>query len=194
MGRAWVLALVLLAVACGSGPTVTRLDSQAAGDLSGRWNDTDSRLVARAMIAQMLQGDWLDEFAQAHPERPRPVIVGGTVANRTLGYIDVGTFLAEIERAVTSSRQASFVAGRRERGEVRDERRDQALHASDETRKDEGRETGADFLLKGELRSTEDRAGGAILVAYQVTLALINVETNEKAWIGDHTIRKRVEQ
>jgi len=190
MRRAWALGLLLLLVACGGGSRVTRLDDGSEADLSGRWNDTDARLVARAMIAQMLEGAWLAEFARTHPARPRPAIVGGTVSNRTLEYIDVGTLLAGIEQAVTASRQATFVAGRRERGEVREERREQAVFASVETQKIEGRETGADFLLKGELRSTEETVGGMTVITYQVTLALINVESNEKTWIGNHKIRK----
>ncbi|MDT8282738.1 MAG: hypothetical protein RQ982_07990, partial [Gammaproteobacteria bacterium] len=38
----------------GCNPTVNRVDSDSVTDLSGNWNDTDSRLTADAMINQSL--------------------------------------------------------------------------------------------------------------------------------------------
>ena len=43
-----LFGLLFLLAACN--PTVTRVESDAVTDLSGNWNDTDSRLVAEEMI------------------------------------------------------------------------------------------------------------------------------------------------
>jgi len=46
-----VLVLIgALLTACGGGKQVTRLEADTVTDLSGRWNDTDARLVAEEMI------------------------------------------------------------------------------------------------------------------------------------------------
>ena len=55
MSKIWIFALcacVALLSACSSsgGKKVTRLDANEVTDLSGSWNDTDSRLVAEEMI------------------------------------------------------------------------------------------------------------------------------------------------
>jgi len=47
------LGAVMALSACG-GTTVTRMDPNADKDVSGRWNDTDSRLVAQEMISDCL--------------------------------------------------------------------------------------------------------------------------------------------
>jgi hypothetical protein len=47
-------------------------------------------------------------------------------------------------------------------------------------------------VLTGVLNSIKDREGGDEVVFYQANLELINVETNEKVWIGDHKIKKFV--
>ena len=56
-----------LAVACavsglafvGCGKTVTRTDTKEVIDLSGKWNDTDSRLVSEGLVAESISGAWL---------------------------------------------------------------------------------------------------------------------------------------
>lgn len=190
---ACLLAGVLLG-GCGSSmPEVRRVDPNTQTDISGRWNDTDSRLVSEAMIDDCLEGRWLLDFKRAHEGR-KPRVIVGTVRNRSLEHINVRTFVADLERAITNSGRARFVASRTEREEVRDERLDQAEHASEETRKEPGREHGADFMLQGEINSTLDRAGGLAAVYYQVNLTLVDLETNEKVWIGEKKIKKVVER
>ncbi len=44
------LLLILGFTGCGSGPKVIRKDVDTTIDLSGRWNDADSRMVSEAMI------------------------------------------------------------------------------------------------------------------------------------------------
>ena len=46
-----VLLMALLVISCGSSKKVTRLDEKSVTDLSGKWNDTDARLVAEEMIS-----------------------------------------------------------------------------------------------------------------------------------------------
>jgi predicted metal-dependent enzyme (double-stranded beta helix superfamily) len=55
-----------------------------------------------------------------------------------------------------------------------------------------GRELGADFMLLGQIDSILDSAEGESVRFYQVELELIDIETNEKAWIGQKKLKKRV--
>jgi hypothetical protein len=49
-------------------------------------------------------------------------------------------------------------------------------------------------MLKGEINSIEDEEGREKVVYYQVTLEMIDLETNVKVWFGDKKIKKLVER
>ena len=74
--RVAVLAVLLAGVAgCGAETKVTRVDAGVVTDLSGRWNDTDSRMVAESMVKEALEYPWLNNFSQS--KRRQPVVVVG---------------------------------------------------------------------------------------------------------------------
>ena len=183
------LAAAALAAGCG-GRKVQRIDPNATVDLSGNWNDTDSRLVAEEMIGDCLGSPWLDRFVG--DKGKNPTVIAGSIRNKSLEHIAVGTFLKDVERALVNSGDAQVVASAEERGEVREERADQRVNASPETLKRMGMEVGADFMLLGEINQIDDREGGEVVKYYQVDLSLVNVESNVKAWVGQKKIKKYI--
>jgi penicillin-binding protein activator len=191
-----VLALVAVGTA-GCARQVTRMAPEQAIDLSGRWNDVDSRLVAEQMIQQSLQPagsqNWALRYSQVHGGR-QPVVIVGTIRNRSMEHIPVGTFTRDLERAFVNSGLVQVVADRVERSEVRDERDDQQEFALAETRARLGRELGASYMLQGDVQSIEDREGRRSVVFYQVDLSLVDLESNAKVWVGQHKIKKFVER
>ena len=129
----WMLVIASFLVA-GCGTKVTRMDADETTDLSGAWNDTDSRLVAEEMIADALSRPWTSNFAGQTGRAPAVIV--GTVRNFSHEHINVNTFIADMERALVNSGRIEFVASSEERGEIRAERVDQDLNASEETRND----------------------------------------------------------
>lgn len=184
--------LALLIAGCGETKTVTRVEPDQAIDLSGDWNDTDSRQVAEEMIKDVLNRPWLGDF-KAEKKRT-PVVIVGTVRNRSTEHISSTTFTKNLERELINAGRVDFVASKEERDEIRDERTDQQEFSSPESLKKFQQETGADFLLRGDITSIIDQDGGSRVKFYQVNLELINIETNRKAWIGEKKIKKLVEQ
>jgi penicillin-binding protein activator len=187
-----ILAALLLAGCGGPSKTVTRVASDTTIDLSGDWNDTDSRLTAEEMIKDVLARPWLQEATLAGNKAPSVIV--GTVRNRTTEHIPTVPFVKNLERELINSGRVDFVASSEERQEVRDERADQQENASDETMKRFKQETGADFLLRGDITSIVDQEGGERVKYYQVNLELVNIETNKKVWIGEKKIKKLVSQ
>ena len=185
-------AAAALAAGCSS-TTVKRVDVDEVIDYSGRWNDTDSRLVSEEMIADVLSRPWVQQFRFSHRGKA-PVVIVGTVRNRSDEHINIRTFVKDLERALINSGEVDFVAAAEERGEVREERLDQAAHASEETAKEEGREIGADFMLQGSINTIVDRVEGKQARFYQVNLELIHIENHRKVWIGEKKIKKVVKQ
>jgi uncharacterized protein (TIGR02722 family) len=179
-----------LAAGCGGGTHVERMDPNTTVDLSGNWNDTDSRLVAEEMIADCLGSPWLAKFNR-EAGKP-PTVIAGSIRNKSLEHIAVATFLKDIERALVNSGEVQVVASAEERGEVREERADQRVNASPETLKRMGMEVGADFMLLGEINQIDDQEGGQTVKYYQTDLTLVNIETNVKAWVGQKKIKKLV--
>ena len=161
-------------------------------DLSGRWNDTDARLVAETMIRGMLSSNWIRKYRLS--EGQKPVIIVGEIENLTSEHIETGTFLKDIERELVNSGKVSFVASAGEREGIRDERQDQQSNASRRTRAELLEETGADVMLIGGLKSHLDTEGRRQVRFYQVDLELIEIETNEKLWIDTHKIKKYVQK
>jgi hypothetical protein len=188
-----VLVCAVLALAgCGHELKVTRVDAGVVTDLSGRWNDTDSRMVAEAMVKEALQYPWLGNFSQA--KQRQPVVVVGTVVNNSHEHISVQTFITDLERELTNSQKVTFVAGKGERDEIRTERKEQAVYASEETQKAPGKEIGADYMMKGTIATILDEADGTKAVFYQVDLQMIDLENNTKVWYGQKKIKKVVEK
>jgi len=186
-----VLAAALL-VGCGSSRQVTRLDPGQVTDLSGKWNDTDAKLVAEEMISDCVARPWLSDFLLEKSKKP--VVTVGRIRNKSSEHIDTETFTTDFERELTNSGKVIFVAAKVERDDVREERLEQRDWASEETVKKLRQETGADFILLGAIKSITDQLEGEKVVFYQTDLELINVETMVKAWIGTKKIKKGISQ
>ena len=185
-----LIGLVFLLAGCN--PTVSRVESDTVTDLSGNWNDTDSRLVAQEMIQDVLSRGWLTKFNR--DKGKAPTVIVGTVRNLSHEHINTRTFIADMERELINSGEVEFVADAKAREEVRGEVKDQDLHATEDTRKAMGNEQGADYMLQGSINSIVDAVSGEQARFYQIDLTLIELGTNRKAWVGQKKIKKTVEK
>jgi uncharacterized protein (TIGR02722 family) len=186
------IAAIVFVGCGGSSKTVQRVESDAMIDVSGDWNDTDSRLVAEEMMKDVLNRPWLSNYQLANKKEPDVIV--GTIRNRTSEHIATTAFIKNLERELLNSGKVSFVANKEERTEIREERADQLENASTETMKKFQQETGADFMLRGDITSIIDQEGGTAVKFYQVNLELVNIETNKKVWSGEKKIKKLVTQ
>lgn len=189
-GMFLVLMMILALPACGM--KVSRVAPDTTTDLSGRWNDTDSRLVAQEMVSEALSRPWIEKFVSKH--RKEPTVIVGTVVNRSHEHISIQTFIKDLERELTNSGKVIFVASKSEREEIREERQDQQEFASEETTKGLGKEIGADYMLKGTINTILDEAKGTKAIFYQVDLEMIDIEDNTKVWFGQKKIKKIIER
>jgi uncharacterized protein (TIGR02722 family) len=188
-----MIFFVLLTMSIGcSKKVVTRVETDEVIDLSGRWNDTDSRLVSEEMILDCLTRPWTAHHWEEYNKRP--IIIVGQIRNKTSEHIAVDTFIGDIERAIINSGEAEVVASMEEREQIRDERADQQTFSSPETMKAWGQEHGADYMLAGVINSIEDQEEGERVVFYQVDLNLIHLEKNTKIWQGQKKIKKYIAQ
>jgi penicillin-binding protein activator len=169
---------------------VTRVDPNAQIDLSGRWNNTDSRLVSEEMTGRIINADWRASHQQEKGRKP--VVIIGTIYNKSHEHIEAETFTKEIEQEFLRSDKVGLVQGGQKREELRAEKADQQTNASQSTMKKFGLEKGADYILTGSINSIVDSQKRKKEVYYQVDLELTNIETNEVVWIGDKKIAKYI--
>lgn len=187
----WFAAIFGILVLGACSQKVTRVNEKAQIDLSGRWNDTDSRLVSEEMIKDALSRPWLNDFVEEKGKKP--TIIVGLIKNKSSEHIATETFIMDMEREFVNSGRVRLVQGGDAREELRRERADQQDYASLTTTKKWGLEKGADFILQGVVNSITDSNSNTKLMFYQVDLTLTDLETNEKMWIGTKKIKKVVD-
>jgi uncharacterized protein (TIGR02722 family) len=181
----------LLLTNCSSSPKVERVSETSVTDLSGRWNETDSRLTAEEITAELLEHSWYSTFASENAGK-KPVIIVGLIVNKSHEQIASETFSKDIEKAIINSGRMKLVQAGNMREEIRAERADQQNNASQSTMKKFGLENGADYMLQGTINSIVDQNKKDKSVYYQIDLELTNIQTNDKVWIGDKKIKKMV--
>ncbi|MFH2136890.1 MAG: penicillin-binding protein activator LpoB [Candidatus Omnitrophota bacterium] len=188
-----IFAVVSILSGCG-GRTVKRTEVDKTIDLSGRWNDTDSRFVAEEMIRDCVDRPWINQFNEKSGRMPLVII--GTVKNRSHEHINSQVFTKDLEKSLINSGLVGFVASKEEREEIRAERDDQTAegYTEAESIKAKGHETGADFMLQGTINSVKDEVKGKYVIMYQVNLELIDILNNRKVWIGEKEVKKYVKK
>jgi len=182
------LSLIVLALAGCGGKTVSRIDTDSTVDLSGRWNDTDSRLVSEEMIQDCLNQQWLRSHMTERSKRP--TIIVGAIRNKSMEHIPTDTFINDIERSFINSGQVTVVADSGERADLRAERESMQGNVTADTLKKFGKERGADYVMMGDINQIVDQEDGKKIAFYQTDLELIDVESNVKVWIGQKKIKK----
>ena len=175
-----IIFAIVISIVLSSCATVkvARVSSDTTVDLSGYWNDTDVRLVCKDLINKCLSSPRVASF-EAKNKR-LPVIMVGKFKNDSTEHIDTSIITEKMSDAIINSGLADFVADRSEREELRQERKDQNRggYTSEETMKNMSNETGADFMLKGSVKTIVDKAGNKTVRTYFVYVQLINLETN----------------
>lgn len=189
MNKIVILLSIIVFAGCQT-RKVTRIDPATEIDLSGRWNDSDSRKVADQMIYDLFESDHFRNYSKA--KEARPVIVVGTIRNKTSEHIDADNFVKKFEVVIHNSGVADLVESSDFRDQLRVERLEQQEFADPATVKRMGKEAGADLMLFGELTSETDTHNNRRVVNYITTLFLTDVETNKRIWYGQNEIKKYV--
>ena len=167
--QSWLLLGIFMLTLPACSTTVTQAPPEASAGLSGRWNDTDSRLTAEALVKDTLARPWSQRFTQVTGRKP--VVAVDTILNRTHEPLNTQTFVKDLERALMQSGQVQFV-----------------------TEKPAGQESGADFMLQGTISSLVDELDSTRAIFYQVDLEMIDIVSNVKVWTGQKKVKKVVER
>ena len=178
-----VLGVIFLLSSCAT--SVKRVEAGTERDLSGYWNARDVRIVCQALIDDALSSPRIDQAIRQAGKTP--MVIVGRFRNESSEHIDTAIISETMQNVIFNSGRLDFVAGSDERDEIRDERNEQQGFASEETAARLGRETGADFMMTGTVRTIVDREGNRTVRTYYVSAFLTNIETNERMWMGQNS-------
>jgi uncharacterized protein (TIGR02722 family) len=181
---------VMILIAAGCARSVTRVDPGQPIDLSGRWNDTDSRQVADKMIQELKGSESFKTYSQSLGRKP--TIIVGLVRNKTSEHIDADNYIKKFELAIFNSGVADLVESDAFRNKLREERAQQQDFSDPATVARWGKESGANLMLFGEMTSETDVYQQKRVVNYITTLFLTDMETNKRVWYGQEEIKKFV--
>jgi penicillin-binding protein activator len=189
-----MMMLGVLAVGCGGGQKkVGRVSSDTQTDLSGNWNDTDAKLTSEALIKDCFATAWLPKFKKENSRAPKIRVT--QIVNKTDEHIDAQIFIKNIERAMVNSGEVEVLAQKSEREAAREEQDEGASgRISDESAASIGNEEGADFVVVARMASIVDQVEGKKAKFYKINFELLGASSAKKVWIGDHEIKKVIEQ
>ena len=186
--NAWAMAATvaaaLLLASCAT--EVKRIGAGEARDISGAWNDTDSRIVSEEMIRDSLSAGWIDRYSLSL--KKRPVVIIGSIRNLSQEHINTNALVNDLERALVNSGRVDVVASGSVRGDIGEEGADMDLNATEAM----GEETGADYMLTGSINTIIEAAAGERVRFYQVDLALVSLPDKTKVWVGQKKVKKEI--
>lgn len=172
---------------------VTRLDEGYDEDLSGYWNDTDIRQVSEKLVSQCLSAPWILDYLMDNSNM-KPTLIVGQIQNRSSEHMDTTIISKKFEMALVNSGKVNTVADFYFRDDVREEKLDQQYNASVETASELGEEIGADFMLQGSVKFNLDQVSNTAIRTYYVDMELVNIESGQKVWLGQETVKKKVQK
>ena len=194
---ALICVVFSLAVLACSSTRVKRVDADTVTDLSGNWNDTDVRLVCDSLIKDALNSPRIDTYIRDYSLRnrgARPAVIVGRFRNVTSEHIDTTIVSGIMRTSILNSGKLDFVEGGEAREDIRAERQDQQVNASETTASALANETGADFMLTGTVNSIIDSEGNRMTRTYYVTATITDIETNRILWEGENNSIKKIIQ
>lgn len=184
--------LLVIATACVDEFQAAYDDPKRAEIIDDRWNETDARKTAEALVGAMLKQPWLKVYQARH--KSRPIVAIEPIVNKTAEHIDTEALVGYVRDELINSGRIRFV-NKEQREKINKELAYQHSGAvAKKTRAKRGRQTGVNYLIDGKLSSYEHVRGGLKTVTYQVVLSLTNLETSEIEWSTKHLIKKRLKR
>ncbi len=176
-------ALLIISIGCAT--KVRYGDAQQQETLTADFGSTDLQLIAEKMVNSMLR---IPLFERGE----RPVVFVSSVKNKTMEHIDTKAVTDKIRTAMIKSGKVRFTATSDIPTEILDQleyQRGSGL-VDPRTRKEYGKQIGADYILYGEIGSIVKRAGRRKDVYYKITLNLVDIQTAIIEWADEKEIRK----
>lgn len=181
------LGAILGLTACGGPKAFTKGeydDPTRVELLDDKFNEADMQQMSDTIVKAIV----------ACPEigaDKRPVVIVDQVKNNTEEHIDMSSLTDKIRTALIKSRRVKFVD--REARETLDEeyRYNEAGNVAKEKAKKRGKQTGADYVMRGAMATNIQQVGNDKFIYYKLTMNLVNLESSEIDCTEEKEVRKQ---
>jgi len=181
----------LVLASCASGPTVSYGDATAVETTTTGFGSTDLQSIAATLVDDLIS---FPPIVQMTAQR-RPVVFVDKIKNKTTEHIDTESITDSIQTKLLQSGKFRFV----------DMTAVKAVQEQMEFQMDSGmvdpnkaaafgKQTGAEFMLYGNMSSIVKRNDDTKDVYYKFTLKLVNLESGIMEWASEKEIRKTGEK
>lgn len=189
-----ILAVVfagLVLASCASGPKVSYGDASAVETTTTGFGSTDLQSIAAKLVDDLIS---FPPIVQMTAQR-RPVVFVDKVKNKTTEHIDTESITDTVQTKLLQSGKFRFVDMTAVKA-VQEQMQFQMDSGMVDPNKAAafGKQTGAEFMLYGNMSSIVKRNSDTKDVYYKFTLKLVNLESGIMEWAGEKEIRKTGEK
>jgi hypothetical protein len=180
-----VALVIIFSSGCASTPNVSYGNPEQVETLTADFGSTDLQMIAEKMVNSLLATPLLQSGK-------RPVMYVSSVKNKTDEHIDTKSITDKIKVTLLKSGRVQFSAVSEANDEIIKQLEYQNLtdYVDPSTRKNLGKQVGADYFLYGEITSIKKKAGKVEDVYFKITLNLVNISTGLLEWADEKEIRK----
>lgn len=185
-----VLSAVLLS-ACANGPKISYGDATAVETTTTGFGSTDLQTIAATLVDDLLSFPPIVQMTSSR----RPVMFVDKIRNKTTEHIDTESITDTVQTKLLKSGKFRFVDMTAIK-QVQQQLNFQTDSGMVDPAKAValGRQTGAEFMLYGNMSSIVKRNDSTKDVYYKFTMKMMNLETGIMEWAGEKEIRKTGEK
>lgn len=153
--------------------------------LDDKFNEADLQQMADTIVKSIVACPEIDKSDK------RPVVIVDQVKNNTEEHIDMSSLTDKIRTALIKTRRVKFVD--KDARETIDEeyRYNEAGNVAPEKAKKRGKQTGADYLMRGAMATNIQEVGNDKYIYYKLTMNLVGTESSEIDCTEEKEIRKK---
>ena len=182
-----VSAVAAALIGCASS-NVNYGDAQAVETLNKDFGSTDLQMIADKMVTDMLSFPVVVQLTQNR----RPVMFVDKIRNKTQEHIDTESITDTIQNKLINSGKFRFVdMSKVQSVKEQLEYQQQSGMVNPAAMVRLGKQTGAQYMLYGNLASIVKDNGKVKDVFYQLTMNLMELESGELIWADQQEIRKQ---
>ena len=170
-----------------SGPVTTYGNAQATETVNADFGSTDLQTIADKMVASLLSSNRLQPDP-ADPGQP-PLVTVTRLRNDTSEHIDTKSITDKIRTSLIKSGKVRFSALDMQ-SDLASQYQLQGTMADTATAKAAGRQTGARYILGGNISSIVKQTSKVKDVYYKITLQATDIESAVIVWADEVEIRK----
>lgn len=186
-----VVMAALLLTACANGPKISYGDATAVETTTTGFGSTDLQSIAATLVDDLVSFPPIVQMTAAR----RPVVFVDKIKNKTTEHIDTESITDTVQTKLLKSGKFRFVDMTTVQA-VQEQMKFQMDSGMVDSNKAAafGKQTGAEFMLYGNMSSIVKRRNDTKDVYYKFTLKLVNLESGIIEWASEKEIRKSSEK